>query len=54
MSYDEWDAIRDRETVENHGEWGVTYANEAWKKSDSEAAQERLDAYERGDYDKDE
>jgi hypothetical protein len=52
MSYDEWDAMRDRDTVKNHGEWGVSYANDAWRDIDSEAAQERLDAYENGEYDK--
>ncbi|MDR1678527.1 MAG: hypothetical protein LBR81_01990 [Prevotellaceae bacterium] len=44
MSYDEWDAMRDRETVKNNGESGVSYANEAWRESDVEEAQKRLDA----------
>lgn len=51
MSYDEWDADRDRETIENHGEWGVSYCNDGWRDIDCENAQDRLDAYENGDYD---
>ena len=54
MSYDEWDEMRDRETVKNHGEWGVTYANEAWRDIDSEEAKKRLEEYERRKRDHDE
>lgn len=51
MSYNEWDADRDREIIENHGEWGTSYCNDRWRDFDCENAQDRLDAYESGEYD---
>ncbi len=51
MSYNEWDADRDREIIENHGEWGTSYCNDRWRDFDCENVQDRLDAYESGEYD---
>lgn len=51
MSYNDWDADRDRETIENHGEWGTSYCNDGWRDIDCENAGDRLDAYENGEND---
>lgn len=49
--YDESDYDRDCDTVENNGEWGVSYCRDGARDEDVEDAQDRIDAYESGEYD---
>lgn len=45
------DYLKDIETINNNGDWGVWYASEDARQNDIDEAKERVEAYEQEDHD---